>query len=80
MTSSPSKSSPERLLRLPEVISQTGLNRNSVYQIEDFPKPIKISARATAWLESEIQEWIRSRIVKYRTQEPLTATGLKHTS
>ena len=80
MTSSPRKSSPERLLRLPEVISQTGLNRNSVYQIEDFPKPIKISARATAWLESEIQEWIRSRIVKYRTQEPLTATGLKHTS
>lgn len=67
MTSSPSKSNPERLLRLPEVISQTGLNRNSVYQIEDFPRPIKISARATAWLESEVQEWIHLRIVKHRT-------------
>lgn len=66
MTSSPSESSPERLLRLPEVIAQTGLNRNSVYQIEDFPKPIKIGVRATAWVESEVQAWIRSRIVKNR--------------
>ena len=66
MTSSPSKSNPEHLLRLPEVISQTGLNRNSVYQIEDFPKPIKIGARATAWVQSEVQEWIKTRISQHR--------------
>ena len=66
MTSSPSKSNPERLLRLPEVISQTGLNRNSIYQIEDFPKPIKIGARATAWVQSEVQEWIKTRISQHR--------------
>ena len=66
MTSSPSKSNPERLLRLPEVISQTGLNRNSIYQIKDFPKPVKIGARATAWVQSEIQLWIRSTIDKQR--------------
>ena len=66
MTSSPIKSNPERLLRLPEVISQTGLNRNSIYQIEDFPKPIKIGARATAWVQSEIQLWIKSTIEKQR--------------
>ena len=66
MTSSPIKSNSERLLRLPEVISQTGLNRNSVYQIEDFPKPIKIGARATAWVQSEVQEWIKTRISQHR--------------
>jgi prophage regulatory protein len=66
MTSSPIKSNPERLLRLPEVISQTGLNRNSIYQIEDFPKPIKIGARATAWVQSEVQEWIKTRISQHR--------------
>jgi len=66
MTSPLTESSPERLLRLPEVISQTGLNRNSIYQIEDFPKPIKIGARATAWVQSEVQEWIKTRISQHR--------------
>lgn len=66
MTSRITETTPERLLRLPEVISQTGLNRNSIYQIEDFPKPIKIGARATAWVQSEIQLWIKSTIEKQR--------------
>ena len=66
MTSRLTESSPERLLRLPEVISQTGLNRNSIYQIEDFPKPIKIGARATAWVQSEVQDWIKTRISQQR--------------
>ena len=66
MTSRITESSPERLLRLPEVISQTGLNRNSIYQIDDFPKPIKIGSRATAWVQSEIQLWIKSTIEKQR--------------
>ena len=66
MTSRRTESSPERLLRLPEVISQTGLNRNSIYQIEDFPKPIKIGARATAWVQSEVQDWIKKRISQQR--------------
>ena len=66
MPSNINEPAPERLLRLPEVISQTGLNRNSIYQIEDFPKPIKIGARATAWVQSEIQLWIKSTIEKQR--------------
>ena len=52
----------ERLIRLPEVIAQTGLNRNSVYQIDDFPRPLKVGARASAWVQSEVQEWIQKRI------------------
>ena len=45
----------ERLIRLPEVQSMTGLNRNLIYEIEDFPRPVKISARCSAWVQSEIQ-------------------------
>lgn len=56
----------ERLIRLPEVEQTTGLNRNLIYNLPDFPKPIKISTRATAWLESEIQLWIKSTIEKQR--------------
>ena len=66
MPSNINEPAPERLLRLPEVISQTGLNRNSIYQIEDFPKPVKIGARATAWVQSEVQDWIKTRISQQR--------------
>ena len=56
----------ERLLRLPEVMEQTGLNRNKVYASKDFPRPIKIGPRTSAWVESEVQEWIYSQIEEQR--------------
>ena len=56
----------ERLIRLPEVQSMTGLNRNLIYEIEDFPRPIKISTRCSAWVESEVQTWIHSQIERQR--------------
>ena len=60
---------PERLLRLPEVQSMTGLNRNAVYEIEDFPRPVKISARCSAWVHSEVQDWIQNQIEQQRSGE-----------
>jgi prophage regulatory protein len=27
-----------------------------------FPKPVKLGARAVAWVESEVEEWILARI------------------
>ena len=56
----------ERLIRLPAVQKMTGLNRNLVYEIEDFPRPIKISTRCSAWVESEVQTWIHSQIERQR--------------
>jgi len=56
----------ERLIRLPEVQSMTGLNRNLIYEIEDFPRPVKISTRCSAWVQSEVQEWIKKRISQQR--------------
>ena len=52
----------EQLLRLPEVKAITGLNRNQIYSLEGFPRPVKISARSSAWVQSEVQQWIKGRI------------------
>jgi len=54
-----------RFIRLPEVMSKTGLGRASIYRYIDmdrFPKPVKIGDRASAWPEHEIDEWLVARV------------------
>ena len=54
----------EKVLRLPDVISTVGLSRSSLYtmiQSGHFPPPIKLSSRASGWLESDIQRWIEEK-------------------
>lgn len=58
-----------QLLRLPQVREATGLARSTIYQLvceNRFPRPIKISERATAWVASEVQEWVEQRIAASR--------------
>lgn len=55
----------ERFLRRKEVQAITGRSRSSIYDgIADgtFPKPVKIGARAVAWPESVIRNWIAERM------------------
>lgn len=50
--------------RLPAVIRRTGLGRSSIYvaiRRGEFPKPIKLSARAVGFVSSEIDQWIARR-------------------
>ena len=54
-----------KLIRLNEVKNLTGLSRSSIYQFiaeDEFPKQVKLGARAVAWLECEIQSWIDNKI------------------
>ena len=54
----------ERILRGGEVDRMTGLSRTSRYELEKagkFPKRRRISERASGYLASEVDEWIRSR-------------------
>ena len=64
-----------RLIRLPEVLSRTGFGRTSIYRKMDegtFPKSLKLGgpledsgkfdSRAIAWIEDEVDQWIRDRI------------------
>lgn len=53
------------LIKLKAVINMTGLSRSGIYaliQKRAFPKPIKLSERSSAWVVSEVQEWIESKI------------------
>ena len=53
-----------RLLRLPAVLEKTGLGRSMLYALmtaKGFPLPLRIGVRAVAWLEDEVDEWIRKR-------------------
>ena len=53
-----------RVLRLPQVIEKTGLGRDSIYRGARegwFPKPIKLSARASGWFEDEIDADLERR-------------------
>jgi len=54
-----------KLIRLPEVTSETGLSRSTIYQKikrGEFPPPIRLGARAVAWESSAIEEWIEEKI------------------
>ena len=60
---------PVRLIRLPEVMRQTGLARSSIYDgIRDskFPKPVPLCGRNVGFIEAEIQQWIAERIAASR--------------
>ncbi len=54
----------DRLMRLEEVLSYTGLSRSELYrqiQEETFPRPVRVGKRAVRWRESEVEEWIAER-------------------
>ena len=53
------------ILRLPTVISRTGLSRSTIYlrmSVGLFPKQVSLGERAVGWLESEIQDWLQLQI------------------
>ena len=54
-----------RIIRLSEVLANTGLARSSVYRYVaegSFPKPVSLGDRAVGWVESEVREWVLARI------------------
>lgn len=55
----------QTIIRLPAVTARSGLSRSTLYlkiQQGTFPKNISLGERSTGWIESEVQEWIDSRI------------------
>lgn len=58
----------DKFLRLPKVIEKAGLQRTAIYDkisTGDFPPPIKLG-NVSVWLESEVDEWIRSKVAEFR--------------
>jgi len=55
----------KQLIRLPQVIKQTGLSRSMIYLLikrGEFPPPIKLTERSVAWNSEGIDKWIDDRI------------------
>jgi len=53
------------MLRLPIVKDRVSLGRSSIYAAikrGTFPAPVRLSERAVAWVESEVDAWLASRI------------------
>ena len=52
------------ILRMPAVKAKTGFGHDTVYRLAragQFPKPVKLSERASGWFEDEIDAWLESK-------------------
>lgn len=55
----------DNLLRIKKVMQRTGLAQSTIWWMvskNEFPKQIKISPRISVWKESDINNWIESKI------------------
>ena len=53
------------ILRLPEVVSRTGLSRSTIYSRiseNDFPPSISLGGRSVGWVSFEIDDWLEQKI------------------
>lgn len=51
-----------RFIRMKQVMEMTSLSRSAIYRYieqERFPRSVSLGCRATAWPESEVQDWMR---------------------
>ena len=67
---------PTVLVRPDAVCQRFGFRRSQLYAMisrGEFPRPINISARATAFVETELEDWATARIAaSRRDSETLT--------
>ena len=53
-----------KLIKISDVMKQTSLSRSSIYRLVNqglFPEQVKLSTRSSAWIESEIDDWIKEK-------------------
>ena len=78
-----------RILRLPELRRRIGLGNTAIYERLDprsryydpsFPKPISLGStdrvRATGWVESEVEMWLRNQIEQRLQRRQRIAAGI----
>lgn len=55
----------DRFLRIHQVSDMIGLARATIYQrmkLGQFPAQVRLGPKSVAWLASDVQAWMRSRI------------------
>mgnify|MGYP002515205197 CR=1 FL=1 len=63
-----------RFLKLQQVMDKTTLCRSSIYNLikaGDFPKNVTVMGKRKAWLESEVEDWMMSKVenIEFMTQD-----------
>jgi len=56
---------PVKFLRLPVVAERLGISRSQVWKLSqrgELPRPVKLTAYTTAWVESEVDSYMRKLI------------------
>lgn len=69
----PIDAKPDRALDAKQASQKTGYSIPSMYRKAadgTFPKPIKLGANKSAWLESGLDEWLRTRPVATLRRKP----------
>jgi len=59
-----------KILKLPETMSLSGLTRSSMYVMAregNFPQQVKLNKRSVGWLEHEVQDWVDKRVAERDT-------------
>jgi prophage regulatory protein len=72
----PSRTIPNRFLRLRQVKDLLGLSKSAIYaRIAQgtFPKPVSLGGRTVAWIESEVIAWMNARVDASRGQSAASA-------
>lgn len=57
------------ILRRKQVEARTGLSRSTLYAYigtGQFPAPVALGARAVGWFESDVENWLASRVKQTR--------------
>lgn len=56
--------STRRFLRIADVQATVGLSSACIYKLiklGGFPKPVKLTTRSSAWLVTEVEQWVQAR-------------------
>ncbi len=57
------------MLRIGEVCRRTGLSKSQIHRLASemgFPKPIRLSKRAVAFVAADVEAWLQERITATR--------------
>ncbi|MGP8173848.1 MAG: helix-turn-helix transcriptional regulator [Terracidiphilus sp.] len=69
----PATTAPVSLTRIKQVCARVGWSKSSIYAAiaeGKFPRQISLGARSTAWLSTDIDQWIADRVAQSRRPAP----------
>jgi prophage regulatory protein len=57
--------SQNRFIRMPDLRQKVGLSKSQIYKLiqqEEFPEPVKLGRKVSVWVDSEVEEWMSSKL------------------